>query len=650
MKHPGRLEPTAYAIIMLLLFFGACTSPKETSWTLYAPENNIYITLTLNAESTDHSLSYSVSALKNDTVYQVVLPSPLGLEIADFDLSQLSYRSKSEIIKNNNTYPVIHGKHNQLVDQFQEQSILFANPAGNELTITLRAYNDGVAFRYSINQSDTKAYVVNRELSGFHIPQGKAWMQPYDKITKWTPAYELPFENGITVGTTSPNIEGWAFPMLFETAHQWILISESGLNETYAGSHAEAVAVDGLYKLKFPEQAEAEGLGSANPSIQLPWQSPWRAIIIGSSLADIVASDMIVRLAPAPKNQNLEWIKPGVASWSWWSDHDSPQSPEKLKTFIDLAAEMNWPYTLIDANWNKIPEEKFKAVIDYALSKNIAPWLWYNSGGPHNVVEEAPRDRMLDRETRRKEFEKLHALGIAGVKIDFFQSDKQQVIKQYLEILQDAADFQILINFHGCTIPRGWDRTYPHQLSMESVRGAESYSFDKAYPAYAPAQNTIIPFTRNVLGPMDYTPVTFTNQEYPHITTLAHELALSIVFESGIQHFADRVSAYRQLPADVKNFLKNVPVTWDETKLLSGYPGKDVVIARKKGTTWYIAGINGEGSSKEIMVDLSQLNLSSQNWKLITDATDSLQTTAVQDTQTLKISLKPYGGFVATIN
>ncbi len=461
----------------------------------------------------------------------------------------------------------------------------------------------------------------------------------------------MSFENGITVGTNSPNTEGWAFPMLFETAHHWILISESGLNETYAGSHAEAVAADGLYKLKFPEQAEAEGLGSANPTIQLPWQSPWRAIIIGSSLADIVASDMIVRLAPAPENQNLEWIKPGVASWSWWSDHDSPQSPEKLKTFIDLAAEMNWPYTLIDANWNKIPEEQFKAVIDYALSKNIAPWLWYNSGGPHNVVEEAPRDRMLDRETRRKEFEKLHALGVAGVKIDFFQSDKQQVIKQYLEILQDAADYKIMINFHGCTIPRGWDRTYPHQLSMESVRGAESYSFDKAYPAYAPAQNTIIPFTRNVLGPMDYTPVTFTNQEYPHITTLAHELALSIVFESGIQHFADRVSAYKELPVEVKDFLKNVPVTWDETKLLSGYPGKDVVIARKKGTTWYIAGINGEEISKEMTVDLSQLDVPAQNWNLIIDGIKSnFQTSLVKDASVLKISLNSYGGFVAISN
>ncbi len=191
MKHPGRLEPTVYALIMMLLFFGACNSPKETSWIVRAPDSKISVTLTLNKESASHPLSYSVSSVVKDSLYQVVLPSPLGLEIDDFDLSQLSFHSKSEIIKSEATYPVIHGKHHLIVDQFQEQSITFTNPAGNELTLTLRAYNDGVAFRYSINKSDTKSYVVNRELSGFHIPQGKAWMQPYDKVTKWTPAYEF---------------------------------------------------------------------------------------------------------------------------------------------------------------------------------------------------------------------------------------------------------------------------------------------------------------------------------------------------------------------------------------------------------------------------------------------------------------------------
>jgi hypothetical protein len=462
----------------------------------------------------------------------------------------------------------------------------------------------------------------------------------------WTPAYEKPFQDGIPEGTASPNTEGWCFPALFETDKHWMLITESDLDANYAGSHLQPEAPDGLYRIRFPEPDEAMGLGSAEPTITLPWQSPWRVIITGESVSAIVESDLVDRLARPSKLTDTTWIKPGIASWSWWSDHDSPKKPKELRAFTELAKHMNWPYTLIDANWNLLPETELQALLQHARDNDVAVWLWYNSGGPHNEVTEQPRDRMHIRETRRKEFEQLQRWGVAGIKVDFWQSDKQDIIRHYIELLEDAADYHIMVNVHGCTIPRGWSKTYPHLMSMESVWGAESYSFAANYPQEVPAQNVIYAFTRNVIGPMDYTPVTFSNQTYPHLTTNGHELALSVVFESGVQHFADRVSSYLSLPEPVKQFLMEIPTAWDETRLLSGYPGKDIVLARRKGMRWYIGGINGENKEKEIEFNLPDIQ--AVPFTIITD--DDYKGFRSQSTDTdtvIKLKLKPFGGFVA---
>jgi hypothetical protein len=233
-------------------------------------------------------------------------------------------------------------------------------------------------------------------------------------------------------------------------------------------------------------------------------------------------------------------------------------------------------------------------VLAHANARTVAPILWYNSGGPHNDVTEAPRDRMHARETRRAEFAKLQKWGVSGVKVDFWHSDKPDRIRHYRELLEDAADFQMLVNFHGSTIPRGWSREYPHLMSMEAVFGAEQYKFREAFTTRAAWLNTVLPFTRNVIGPMDYTPVTFTDVRYPRTTTNAHELAQAVVFESGIQHFADSVESYRSLPEAVQQFLRAVPAAWDETRGISGEPGSFVVIARRDGQTWYVGGLNAD--------------------------------------------------------
>ena len=278
---------------------------------------------------------------------------------------------------------------------------------------------------------------------------------------------------------------------------------------------------------------------------------------------------------------------------------------------------------------------------------------WYNSGGSHNVITEEPRDLMDDTKTRRAEFKKISEWGVKGIKVDFFQSDKDCVIRLYHEILRDAIDYQLLVNFHGSTLPKGWERTYPHLVTSEAVRGCEAYIFDSRYPEFAPFHNTILVFTRNVVGSMDYTPVAFSDNNYPHKTTFAHELALAVLFESGIQHFADNYRSYLAQPGFVVDYLKQVPVVWDETRFVDGYPGEFAILARRSGDTWYVSGINGLNDQRKMSFPVNFLVADNCDVELITDGDGDRSfsrkafTLAAEDE--LEVTMRPRGGFAAVI-
>lgn len=281
--------------------------------------------------------------------------------------------------------------------------------------------------------------------------------------------------------------------------------------------------------------------------------------------------------------------------------------------------------------------------------------MWYNSGGPHTGVTSTPRDRMLTHENRVEEFTKLKKLGVAGIKVDFFESEKQDMIKYYLDILEDAAQFELVVYFHGCIVPRGWERTYPNLMTYEAVRGAEWYNNGPEFTMAAPEHNTILPFTRNVIGGMDYTPVTFTNSQYPHVTSYGHELALSVLFESGIQHLADRPEGYRELPDAVKTFLKGVPSAWDDIKLLDGYPGRDVMLARRKGDAWYIGAANADHrreKRKTVKFDFLPEGKKYQ-MTLIADGPHDkvfdVQYMVVDNKSTIDVKMLRRGGFAASV-
>lgn len=638
------------AIMPLLLALMVSCSTTTSQWQLESPDHSIKVIVTKVRNQSDSRLYYSVYLNLGRNFVQIMEPSPLGIlgEESRF-VENLEFVSEEKQMNVEDQYMLLTGKKLKVTNNYNASAITFQNEEQKQIALEFRAYNNGIAFRYQLKGDAGDELTVTSEATGFDFMDGNFWGHPYDTLSTYTPAYETYYEGPVKVGTEAPrNKNGWAFPILVESEGAWMMVSEAGFDEAYGASHLQPECDNGRYMIRFAEQGEAEGYYENSSVSALPFYTPWRFITIGESLHDIVETTLPTDLSAPSRIDDTSWIKPGRASWSWWSDNDSPQDYQRLVPFVDFAAEMGWEYFLVDANWNHMKNGSMEELATYALSKNVGLLLWYNSGGKHNVVTEEPRDLMYNPEARRTEFERISKLGIKGIKVDFFQSDKQEIIQQYIDILKDAADFKLLVNFHGCTIPKGWSRTWPNLVSTEAVRGEECYIFDSRFPEMAPYNMAILPFTRNAIGPVDYTPGGYSDNTYPHLTTYGFELALPVILESGIMHHADTPGRTLGLPPYAVDFLKKIPVVWEETKFLAGYPGKEVVIARKNGNSWYIAGINGEDLTKDINIDLSQLGIIPATIVMIVDGENprDLQTTLVDPVEgKLTLQLQPYGGF-----
>ena len=639
-------------LLILLVLSGSFHTVWAEEWTLQSPDKLVNIEVTGKTITGENSrLFYSVSFKGKEAIQE----SPLGIEREDAAFTDnLKFISKSGVKLIDEKYSLKTGKRSLAHNYANEQILTFKNQKGNLLELIVRAYNDGAAFRYRFPEKDTKVYKVMGEQTEFSIPKnGKAWIHQYDWNSRKKPSYEQYCEKEIPVGSASPNEKGWAYPMLFNTNGLWLMVTEAVLDGSWCGTHVRTTD-DGTYQVRLAEPDEAAIPDAPEPVHSLPWASPWRVIMVGSNLASIVESNLVQNLNEPCRITNTEWIRPGRASWSWWSDGGSPRDFKKQIEYVDFTAEMGWEYMLIDAGWPEMKGGTVEEVVKYANQKNVGVWLWYHSGSGMQKDTVTVRNMMSIPVARRAEFARLHALGVQGVKIDFFDTDKQQIVKLYEEILQDAADNHILVNFHGASLPRGLERTYPNLLTTEAVRGAEGFGRQERCDE-APNFHTILPFTRNVVGSMDYTPVTFSNKIRQGIeafqkTSSAHQLALSVVFESGIQDFADRSTSYQALPEAPKNFLKKVPAAWDETRLVAGYPGDFVVMARRKGNIWYVAGISGKDEKREITFELPFIP-SNKNISLIVDGEErtKFSETTVKTGSKITVSLLPNGGFAGTV-
>jgi alpha-glucosidase len=641
------------SILFIPIFIIGCASGKNRHFVIESPDKNIVATVTVSPEGIPF---YSVSRNK-----QVIIEdSRLGITREDMDFSDsltVRYAGKPEFITE--VYTLIAGKRKNCTYKAERRTFRFVNIQNEEMEIVFQLSNDGVAFCYRFTQPSEEMKNIIAENTSFNFPEdSKAWLHPQANAqTGWChvePCYEMHYYQDISVGIPAPFEAGWSFPALFRVKESWILITESGLGPDYCGSRLSQQSPGGEYFITFPQKGEQTAPDALlNPQSALPWQTPWRVIVIGS-LKEIVENTVVTDLARPSVISDASFVVPGRASWSWVLLKDDSIVYDVQKKFIDFAADMGWEYCLIDVNWDqKIGYEKIRELAEYAVLRDVGIILWYNSSGDWNTTTYTPKNLMFDRERRREEFKRISEMGIKGVKVDFWAGDGQSVIEYYDALLRDAAEFRLMVNCHGATIPRGWERTYPNLVTMEAVKGFEYVTFEQANADSAATHCAMLPFTRNAIGPMDYTPVCFS--EIPRIdrrTSNAFELALSVLFQSGIQHYAEKPEGMLRQPGYVKDFLRELPGTWDDIRFIDGYPGRYVIIARKSSGRWFVAGINSMKEPRSFQLDLSGLAVEGRGTFITDGETD--RSFSKKDMQLkngmINLTIQPSGGFLMSLD
>ena len=560
------------------------------------------------------------------------------LELADVQYNKLDFVRKVK-----DDYQMLEGKRLHCTNQANE----YQASIGQNAKMVMRLYNDGIAFRYEYtNLQNTK---VPAEQTAYIIHEGtKRWMQ------QWSDSYEGFFP----LSTTSEvkalggfggamvqknNNTHWGYPLLMEPVDGvFALITEANIERRQSASSLYNQGE--VFSVK-PDQNDVLLSGD--------WHTPWRVVIIGT-IADIVQSTLVTDVSEPTKYEDTSWIKPGVVSWIYWANNHGSNDYNIIKKYVDMAVTLKLPYVLIDAEWDemdKLPSNEGKTIEDavaYANAKGVKPLIWYNSSVGWINGAPGPKFRLNKPEDREKEFAWCEKIGVAGVKIDFFSGDNESNMSYCQDLMESAARHHLLVNFHGAPIPRGWQRTYPNLLSTEGVYGAEWYNNVPHFTKKAASHNAMLPFTRNVVGPMDYTPCVFSDSQHPHITSNAHELALTVLFESGLQHLADRPESFLSQPQAVQDFLGQLPTVWDETRYVSGYPGQSAVLARRSGDIWYVAGINGSDEPQTLATDLRFIKKG--NARLFADDASGQWNINTISKLPSKIACQPRGGFVLVIS
>ena len=531
-------------------------------------------------------------------------------------------------------YTMLTGKRRECSNSANEYTYVYEDSMEAEVRVVFRLYNDGLAFRYELDGLTDD--LVTDEHTTYRIAEGRQ---------RWIQKFDLGYEQFYHPHTMpDPKVKHWIYPALVEEGDVYTLITEANILKGHSASSLWNETAGTDYKVTL---ARNDGLRHTGN-----WVSPWRVLIVGS-LADVVESTLVTDVSEESQvTDAAEWVKPGTASWVYWAHNRGSKDYQIVSQYIDMADSLNLPYVLIDWEWDVMENGgTIHDAIAKAAAVGVRPLVWYNSSTAWTIGAGGPLYRLNKPEDREREFAWLAEMGVAGVKIDFFDGDTRATMDYCIDLLESAARHHLLVNFHGATIPRGWQRTYPNLMSVEAVYGAEWYNNRPTLTNRAAAHNATLPFTRNVIGPMDYTPCTFSDSQHPHITTHAHELALTVLYESALQHLADRPESYLAQPEEVKQFFSELPTVWDDTKLLSGYPGKWVAMARCSGNDWYVGVINGLDEPQSISMDWSFLGKGEYHITTFGDVEGEARAWDITSEATLcdSVTLAPRGGFVAVL-
>lgn len=651
LKSRNRMK---FFIVMAMLLGSSVASAENKQVT--SPDGKLVVTVS----DTDGRPSYSVS-------YDNVLflqPSPLGMvaNIGDFS-SGMSLEKNVSTNKIDETYELTSIKKSKVRYVANEAVFSFTQQGKTIYDVIFRISNNDVAFKYKMYpQGETLSCVVEQEATGFVFPDGTTTFlcpqsKPMGGFARTSPSYETSYTADDAAGKNGWG-EGYTFPCLFRNGDNgWVLVSETGVNGGYCASRLLGHK-GGTYTIGFPQEGEANGNGTVSPGIALPGETPWRTITVGKTLAPIVETTVPFDVVKPLYQAKGEYTY-GRGSWSWIIGMDGSTNYKEQLRYIDFSAAMGYQSVLVDALWDKqIGRDKMEELAKYGKDKGVALYLWYNSNGYWNDAPQTPRGIMNNAIARRKEMRWMQSIGIRGIKVDFFGGDKQMTMQLYEDILSDANEYGLLVIFHGCTLPRGWERMYPNFASSEAVLASENLHFSQGSCDHEAFNATLHPFIRNTVGSMDFGGSAL-NKYYNadnaprgsrRVTSDVYALATAVLFQSPVQHFALAPNNLTDAPSWAIDFMKEVPTTWDEVRFIDGYPGKYVILARRHGDQWYIAGVNAQKETLKLKVNLPMFS-NGEKVRLFSDdkaLQGSVKQIEIGKKQELQLAIPCNGGVLIT--
>lgn len=642
-------------VVFALLFFAFAHTIMAVNTILSSPNGQLRVTVYVENGNPLYTVHYDGK--------EMLEASPLGLitNFGDFSSNMKLESTRDSVI--DKTYTQDRIKHSTIHYRANQRVFSFTNQQNHRIDVIFRVSNNDIAFSYLLHRKDKIVNcIVRREATGFNFPsKTTTFLTPQaTPMIGWErtkPSYEEDYVADKPLGVPSQYGLGYTFPGLFRIGDDgWVLLSETGVGGGYCGSRLSEGNAAGLFTIAYPEPGENNGIGDASPAMSLPGATPWRTITVGSSLKPIVETTIMFDVVEPLYKPSIDY-QFGRGTWSWIVWQDASMNWDDQVTFIDLAADMNYEFILIDANWHtNIGRDRMPALINYAKSKNVDVFLWYNSNGFWNDAPLGPHNLMHNAIIRKNEMRWLQSLGVKGIKVDFFGGDKQITMQLYEDILSDANDFGLMVFFHGSTIPRGWERMYPNFVGSEAVLASENLIFQQKYNDLEAFNASLHPFIRNTIGSMEFGPVILNRRlnrtndgGHTRRTSETFQLATAILFQNPVQFFAITPNNLTEMPSFIIDFMKNVPTTWDETVFIDGYPGKFCVLARRHGNQWYVVGINAKKEPLHLTVNLPMLA-----GKLVNRYTDDASLTPSRDCTIIKRSgetrlvIQPNGAVILT--
>lgn len=626
-----------------------------------SPDGRLQVTVSDNGGKLTYKVEYEGT--------EMLAASALGLSTNIGDFSQNLKLVSEQEQKVDKTYEMTRTKASKFHYQANSMTIRVENSDKIPMELTMNVANNSVAYRYRILRgpgNNPKCAVIERELSSFNFPQQTTtFLSPQSKaMIGWErtkPSYEEEYTADAPMTARSQYGEGYTFPCLYRVGNDgWALVSETGVTGKYVGSCLSDWQEGKGYTIKYPMQGENNGWGSTSAAISLPGYTPWRTITIGKTLKPIVESTVQFDVVDPLYEPKYDY-KPGRYTWSWLIWQDNSANYEDQKTFVDLAAQMGYEYTLVDGLWDEqMGRDKLAELSRYAQSKGVRLLVWYNSNGAENNAPQGPRDIMDNPVTRKKEMAWLQSIGVAGLKVDFFGGDKQNTMQLYEAILSDANDYGLQIIFHGCTLPRGWERMYPNYVSSEAALASENVFFTDHHAKREAFEMTMHPYARNAVGSFDWGGVMMNRHfskdnktGHPRYTSDIFEMATAITNQASVNCVEVTPQAMPDINDFEMEFLRQIPTTWEDTRFIDGYPTKYVVMARLHDGKWYVAGLNAESEAKTLTLSLPML--AGKTVRYYTDQkrkkgelvpVSELKTLKVGKDGKAKVTMQPDGGFI----